>query len=278
MMIGKILTNLWSRAFSITFILLLPKASSWDSPSQSSPSLHLFSAPIWVRFLYCIPSRATVLDLFHSRVPGEMAVPIVDFSRLRDLGCTITDSFDNGVAAEILGHSEKLEVLCATSMCLLCIRSRRNLYNSSRWITWPTWLILLAKPPFSDDLQKSKHQLHPEERKLGSIARTLWGAQILGRYSCLGRNHSRLCPNCVINDSKRSRKLGSSKEWSRLSEVLRNGFPELKRFSTDINVVITAAPIPRGVKKLIIAWEPFLIDNYVGCRTVPIWTFTSLLY
>lgn len=61
--------------------------------------------------------------------------------------------------------------------------------------------------------------------------------------------------DCVIIDSKPSRKLGSSKEWSRLSEVLRNGFPELKRFSMDIKVVIMVAPIPRDVNKLLTALE-----------------------
>lgn len=87
--------------------------------------------PQLIEFNYLGHTGDTVLDLFHSRVPGEVAIPIVDFSCLRDLGCTITDSFDTAAAAEILGQSEKLEALCATSTCLLCIRSGRNSYSHS---------------------------------------------------------------------------------------------------------------------------------------------------
>ena len=82
--------------------------------------------PQLIKFTFLGHTGDTVLGLFHSRVLGEVAIPIVDFSCLRDLGCTITDSFDNEAAAEILGHSEKLEVLCATSTCLLRFWSGRN--------------------------------------------------------------------------------------------------------------------------------------------------------
>jgi hypothetical protein len=82
--------------------------------------------PQLINFNFLGHTGDTVLHIFHSRVPGEVDIPIVDFSCLRDLGCTITDSFDKAAAAEILGHSEKLEALCATSTCLLYIRSGRN--------------------------------------------------------------------------------------------------------------------------------------------------------
>lgn len=209
--------------------------------------------PQLIKFNYLGHTGDTVLDLFHSRVPGEVAIPIIDFSCLRDLGCTITDSFDTAAAAEILGHSEKLEVLCATSMSLLCIRTKfmftfitvqdasPGLRGLSHWLN-PLSRITLKKLNISFILKNENRdpfQGHCEELK------SLAGIVALEDITV----------DCVIIDSKPSRKLGRSKEWSRLSEVLRNGFPELKRFSMDIKVVIMAAPIPRDVKKLITALE-----------------------
>lgn len=179
----------------------------------------------------------TVLDLFHSRVSeGEVAIPIVDFSCLRNLGCTITDSSDAAAAMEILGHSEKLEALSAT-----IADASPGLHGLPRSLN-PLSRISLKKLSISFILKiesRDPFQGHCEELK------SLAGVVALEDFTM----------DCVIIDSKPSRKLGSSKGLSRLSEVLRNGFPELKRFSMDIKVVIMAAPIPRGVKKLITALE-----------------------